>query len=66
MTNPEDIMSRAIAARCAQGLSVEVTDEYGTYVRHCRDYGDRDAFIERRRAAGQQAVIMAITPEGER
>lgn len=54
----DDIMQRAIQARQAQGLSVEVVDEHGTYVRHCRDYEDRNAFMARRASAGQQVRIV--------
>lgn len=58
-----DILTRAIAIRQAQGLSVEVTDEFGTYIRHCRDHADRDAFMQRRANDGQAVRILLAQTE---
>lgn len=54
----EQMIARAIKIRTAQGLSVETRGRAGTFVRHCTDIADRDAFIARRQSRGDVVVIL--------
>ncbi len=60
--NIDQLLTRAVATRMAQGLSVEVTGIAGRtepHVYHSRNIAERDAYIERCEARGETVRIMA-------
>ncbi len=55
----EALLARAIAVKTASALSVKWTHADGVTVRHCKDVADRDAFIARCVARGEQAEVVS-------
>lgn len=54
----ETLLARAIEARRARGLSVEVIVDGQAHVRHCTDEADRDAYIARCEARGEPVRVL--------